>query len=204
MVELNIPQTITEDIYYSECGQIDRHNRCRQERIDTGKNLGTKYFSKRFNLSVFAINVVNVWLVHQCINRTTDNKADFYNYLDEEMIDNNYYRFMMRSAEGRRRTIVDSDDETFDDKKSLFGRINGSPRCGISLHVTPTKKMRKNRDRKETQYFIQGECKVFRKKTTHVFSDCADNNVVKNEMWVCQPKKNRSCFSQHVHITHDL
>ena len=30
MVDLTIPNTITAEIYYSACGQIDRHNRCRQ------------------------------------------------------------------------------------------------------------------------------------------------------------------------------
>ena len=31
----------------------------------------------------------------------------------------------------------------------------------------------------ETQYLLQGKCKVFRKKTKHVCSDCADTNAVK-------------------------
>ena len=119
------------------------------------------------------------------------------------MIDNTYNRFMMRSAEGRRRNIVNSDDETFDDDNPLFDRINSAPRCGISLHVTPTKKRRKKRDGTETQYFLQGECKVFRKKTAHVCSDCADTNAVKNEMWVCHLETIRSCFAQHGHSTHD-
>ena len=52
---------------------------------------------------------------------------------------------MMWSAEGRGRNIVDSDDETFDDDNPLFVRINGAPICEISLHVTPTKKRRKNK-----------------------------------------------------------
>ena len=73
------------------------------------------------------------------------------------MIDNTYDRFMMRSAEGRRRNIVDSDDENFDDDKPLFGRINGATRFGIALHVTPTKNRRKKRDWKETQYLLQGK-----------------------------------------------
>ena len=83
-----------------------------------------------------------------------DTQVDFYNYLAEEMIDNTYNRFIMRSAEGRRRTIVDSDNKTFDDKNPLFDRINGAPRCGISLHVTPTKKNRKKRDGTKTQYLL--------------------------------------------------
>ena len=63
------------------------------------------------------------------------------------MIDNTYDRFMMWSEEGGRSTIVDSDGETFDDDNLMFGGINGAPRCGIALHVTPTKKRRKKRDR---------------------------------------------------------
>ena len=151
MVELTIPQPITSDIYYNTCGQIDRHNRCRQEILDIEKQLGTKYWLKRFNLSVFAMNVVDVWLAYQGITRTTDTQADLYNDITEYIIDNTYDRFMIMSAEGGRRTIVDSDDETFDDDNSLFDRINGAPRCGIALNVIPTKNRRKKRDGTETK-----------------------------------------------------
>ena len=96
------------------------------------------------------------------------------------MIDNTYNRFMMWSSEGRRRTIVDSDDETFYDDNPLFGHINGAPRWRIFLHVTPTNNRRKKRDGTETQYLLQGDYKVFRKKTTHVCSDCAYTDAVKN------------------------
>ena len=149
------------------------------------------------------MNVVDVWLVYQVFTVMADNQADFYNYLSEEMIDKTYDRFMMWSAEGGRSNIVESDDKTFDDDNTLIGRINGAPRCGIVLYVTPTKKRRKKREGTETQYLLQGECKVFRKKTTHVCSDCADTDAVKNEMWVYHPKTNRSWFAQNVHSTHD-
>ena len=65
------------------------------------------------------------------------------------MIYNTYDRLMMQSEEVMRRTIVDSDDETFDDDNPLFGRINGDPICGIALHVTSTNERRKNRDGKK-------------------------------------------------------
>ena len=131
-------------------------------------------------------------------------QADFYNYVSEEMIDNTYDRFMISSEEGRRRTIDDSDDKTFDNDKPLFGRINGAPRYGIDLHMAPTKKRRKNRYGAENQYLLQGKCKVFWKKTTHLCSDCADTDAVKNKIWVYHPKTNHYCVSQHVHSTHDL
>ena len=147
--------------------------------LTSKKKLGTKYWSKRFNISGFAMNVVYVWLAYQGVAGTMDTQAGFYNYLAEEMIDNTYDRLMMRSAEGRRRNIVDSDDETFDDDNLLFVRINSAPRCGISLHVTPTKEKRKKRDGTKTQYLLQGECNLCRKKTTHMCSDCEDTNAVK-------------------------
>ena len=174
------------------------------KKVLTPKKFGTKDWSKRFNLSVFAMNVVDVWLAYQGITRKAEIQADFYNYLAEEIIDNTYNRFMIRRAEERRRTIVHSDDDYIDDENPLFGCINGAPRCGIALHVTPTKKRRKKRDGTETQYLLQGECKACRKKTTHVCSECADTDVVRNEMWVFHPKTNRSCFAQHVHSTHNL
>ena len=204
MVDLTNPQTIKADIYYRSCDQIDRHNRCRQESLYTEKKMGTEYCSNRFNLSIFSMNVVNFWLEYQGITKTAEIQADFYNYLSEEIIDNTYYRFMIRRTEGRIRIIVNSDDDYVDDNNQLFDRINGNPRCRISLHATPTKNRRKKRDGKETQYLLQGKCKVFRKKTTHVCLECAETYAVRNEIWVCHPKTNRSCFSQNVHSTHEL
>ena len=148
--------------------------------------------------------MVNVWLEYQVITRTAETQFDLYNCLDEEMIDNTYDSFMIWSVEGRRRKIVDSDDKNVDDNNPLFGRINGAPICGIALHVTPTKNRRKMWDGTETQYLLQGEYKVCRKKMMHVCSNCADTDTVKNEMWVCHPKTNRSCFAHHVHSTHNL
>ena len=69
----------------------------------------------------------------------------------EEMIDNTYNKFMIRIAKGRRRTIVDSDDETIDDDNPMFGRINGAPRCGIALYFNCTKNRSNKRDGTETQ-----------------------------------------------------
>ena len=87
---------------------------------------------------------------------------------------------MIWRAEEKRRTIVDSDDDYINEENPLFGWSIGSCICRIALHVTPTKKTRKKMDGTETQYLLQGKCKVYRKKTRHVCSDCADKNAVKN------------------------
>ena len=154
-------------------------------------------------ICIFLMNVVDIWLSYQGINETSENQADFYNYLSEEMMYNTYNRFMMRSEDGRRRNIVDYDDKTFYYYNPLFVRINGVPRCVIYLHVTPTKNRRKKKDGTETQYLLQGESKVFRKKTTHVCSYCVDTNAVQNEMWVYRLRKTVPVFAHHVHSTHN-
>ena len=77
MVELTITQKIKYDFYCSACGQIDGHNRCRQESLDTEKKLVTKDWSKRFNISVFAMNVVDVWFEYQGITGTEETQPDF-------------------------------------------------------------------------------------------------------------------------------
>ena len=128
---------------------------CRQESIYFFLKLGTKDWSKRFDISVFAINVANVWLEYQVITRTAETQDYFYNYLSENMINNTYDKFMIRSAEGRRRKMFDSDDETINDDNPLFGRINGSPRFGIAIHATPNNKNSNKSDGIEIQYLLQ-------------------------------------------------
>ena len=77
MVYLTNPQPITADLYYSACGKIYRHNRCCQESLDIKKKLGTRDWSKRFNLSIFVMNVVGVWLSYQGITGIAETQADF-------------------------------------------------------------------------------------------------------------------------------
>ena len=119
--------------------------------------MGTKDWLKRLNLYIFEMNVVNFWLAYQGITRTADTQSAFHNYMDVDMIDNTYNRFMIQRADVRKWIIFDSDDDYFNEKKPLFVRISGAPRCGFSLHVTPTKKSSKKRDCTDNQCLIQGE-----------------------------------------------
>ena len=91
-----------------------------------------------------------------------------------------YDRFMIRSEERRGRKIVDSDEENVDDNNQQFVRSNGAPRCGIALHFVPTKKRSKKRDGADTQYLLQGKCKVYRNKTKHVCSYFSETDAAKN------------------------
>ena len=80
-----------------------------------------------------------------------DIQDNFYNYMAENMMDNTYDRLIIRRAEGRKNTIVDYDDDCVNGKKTIFGWINGDPRCGIALNATPNIKRMKNRDRTDTK-----------------------------------------------------
>ena len=64
---------------------------------------------------------------------------------------------MIQCAEGRMRTIFDSNDDYINDENPLFFRINGSPRFGIALHLTPTKNRINNSDEIDTQKLFQGK-----------------------------------------------
>ena len=43
------------------------------------KTLNTKDWSKKFNLTIYAMNVVDVYLAYKGITRTAKIKPDFYN-----------------------------------------------------------------------------------------------------------------------------
>ena len=70
------------------------------KKVLTPENLCTKDWLKRLNLSIFAMNVVNVWFEYQGITRTAEIQADFYNYLAEDIIDSTYSRLMIQCKEG--------------------------------------------------------------------------------------------------------
>jgi hypothetical protein len=57
------------------------------------KKLETKDWSMRLNLSVFAMIVIDTWLVYSAIKNTPTielNQKEFYSFLAEELIDNTY------------------------------------------------------------------------------------------------------------------
>ena len=67
------------------------------------------------------------------------------------MIDNTYDRLIIRRADGRRSTFVDSYEDDVDDKNKLFVWINATPRCGIDLYVALTKNNMQKRDEIDNQ-----------------------------------------------------
>ena len=69
-VVFTIPQPKIAEIYYSTCGSIDRHNRLRQDDLCIEKKVETKDWSRRVNLSIFSMIVVDTWLVFNALRNT--------------------------------------------------------------------------------------------------------------------------------------
>ena len=76
------------------------------------------------------------------------------------------------------------------------------PECGIALHATPRREEEEEEGTgQKVQYSLrQGE----RMGLSEEDDTCADTDLVINEIWVCHPETNRSCFAQHAHSAHDL
>ena len=66
-ITLIIEQPKACELYYSYCAMVDRHNRCRQKDLSLERKLVTKYWSKRINISLLSICVVDTWLAYSGI-----------------------------------------------------------------------------------------------------------------------------------------
>lgn len=195
-VELIVPQPKACEIYYDCCGIIDRHNRCRQDDLQIEKKLGTDSWSTRVNLSIFAMCVVDCWLVYKAATKSQEDQKTFYSSLAEELIDNSYDEGLRA---GRQKGIGNSPKE-----RSPTLSDTGVPRSGINAHITPTKRRRRTSDGRETSYLLQGRCKVCSAKTTMTCSLCGDDGKRAQEPWICNTKRGRPCFSEHMWAEHQL
>jgi len=191
LVEFTIPQPKAAEIYYNCCASIDRHNRCRQDDLMLEKKFGTHDWSKQVNISLLGICIVDSWLVFKgCrggVNCETP-QQDFYTDLAEELIDNAF--------DGRRirgRHMAPENDLTV-------------AASGIGPHLTPTNRKRKKQDGTTTSYTLQGRCiECNTNGTIHVCSECRDLGSDPNkEFFLCNTRKNSTCFQNHLTKVHNL
>ena len=89
-ITLVIDQPKVCELYYACCAMVDRHNRCRQADLKLERKLVTKDWSKRLNISLLSICIVDTWFAYSGILESHENQNDFYGYLAEELIDNTY------------------------------------------------------------------------------------------------------------------
>ena len=183
-IEITINQPMAVELYYGVCSKIDHHNRRRHDGLRLESKLETNDWSKRVNMSIFGMIVVDCFLVYsQLVQQEAEN--DFYVRLAEELIDNEY-----DSVARRRSTNAAVSPEA-------MGR-DGRPRAGTSAaHLTPTKKRKRDKPNQSQQ----SKCVICKKKTCDICSACFDADPTK-EVAVCHSKTGRPCFAQHLAKSH--
>jgi hypothetical protein len=188
------------ETYYSACGKIDGHNRHRQATLMLENKLPTKEWSRRVNMSIFGMLVVDAWLAFSACTEADETQKEFYSLLSEELIDNTY------DAEGlaaRRRQLLEGTETS-----PTLAQGTGIPRCGVYSHITPTKTKRTVRGQLTT-HLGQGRCNQCSIKTTSCCSDCIDAMELFEESrpksaWICTTKDGKLCFANHLRQCHDI
>jgi hypothetical protein len=198
-ITMTIKQPQIAELYYTTCGAIDRHNRYRQDDLRIEKKVETKDWSVRVNLSIFAMIVVDTWLVYNAFknapagNQRKCLQKEFYSILAEELIDNSYDS----RGQGTRRTRSSPNGTSYQEA-CIRAVENGCARAGVLTHLTPVKRL-KNAHGEKTSFRYQGRCKECQKKTTWQCSDCNDNEKV---VFLCATKNGKRCFLDHIARNH--
>lgn len=182
ITETQIPSVV--ETYYTAASQIDRHNRCRQDDLKLEKKFRVKEWSQRVNTSLFAICVVDAWLLYKGNRGTrgTMSPCDFYSRLAEELVDNTYMVPGTRST----TALTSTSDVTA---------------SGIGPHLTPTSRKRKRGDGTVTNQCYQGHCRACKKiKTKYTCSECS--RTLAQDYWICHSATGRLCFQEHLAQCH--
>ncbi|KAI2501844.1 Transposase IS4 [Fragilaria crotonensis] len=194
---MTIKQPQIAEVYHTTCGAINRHNRYRQDDLRIEKKVETKDWSVRVNLSIFAMIVVDTWLVYNAFKNGTSSaqqqrkclQKEFYSLLAEELIDN--------SCDNRRtgtRRPRSSPNGTSYQEACIRAVESGCARAGVLTHLTPVKRL-KNAHGEKTSFRYQGRCKECQKKTTWQCSDCNDSNKT---VFLGATKNGKRCFLDHI------
>jgi hypothetical protein len=197
-VELFVPQPEAAEVYYSTCGLIDQHNRSRQDTLMLERKVKTHDWAKRVNMSLFAMIVVDTYLVYSQSTESEKTQKDFYNDLAEDLIDNN---FDGAAAGGRRSSRENT--LVLVGPNPAVSRTTVAPRSGIDAHLN----QQRGRERAKTKLLtVQGNCRMCSKRTTHTCSECKDDDAKINdpEPWICNTKKGSMCFATHLRDVHGI
>ena len=147
-----------------------------------------KDWSVCVNLSIFAMIVVDTWLVYSTFkNGTTQQRKclqkKFYSILAEEPIDNSY-----DNRGGGTRRSRSSPNETSYQEACIKAVESGCACAGVLTLLTPVKRLKKAHGEK-TSFKYKGRCKECQKKKTWQCSDCNDNDKT---VYLCAAKNSAS------------
>ena len=186
-VELEIPIPEVCDTYYSVCSKIDHHNRCRQDDLKLEKKLRTMRFSTHVNSALFAMCVVDSWLLYKnsCGLSSHMGPWEFYKGLADGLLDNTYDGIVLR--------------------KSSAEQLNATcpPLSGTGIHLVTTQRKGRRNDGTETNHTYQANCVVCKsfKKSKQYCSE--SHRRTGKEVFVCNAEKGRDCFERHISAVHD-
>jgi Transposase IS4 len=189
-VEINVPQPEVSELYYSCCAAIDKHNRCRQADLGLEKKFQVKEWSFRVNSSLLAMLVVDAWMIYTGAvgDYKSMSQSEFYETLATELIENKWDGMNLRQR-------ITSELEA--------PRWCDRPRSGISAHLTPTKRKRKNKEGETLPYALFGNCvECKRSKSRFLCSVCSDDDGNMCKIFLCNSSTGRPCFQNHVQSKH--
>jgi hypothetical protein len=118
----------------------------------------------------------------------------FYEYLAEELIDNEYDSTVTRRRQSQGVAARSPD---------AVGR-DGLPKSGIGVYLTPTKKKRKSRNGTPTNQLAQSRCKICLVKTSHVCNGCLEMDPDEKYVFICHSRSGRDCFAKHKALDHNV
>jgi hypothetical protein len=187
-VFLQIEQPRITELYYTSAAKIDQHNRSRQADLGIERKLGTNDWSKRVNLSIFSMIVIDALFVYKEATLSDESPNLFFHKLAEEMID---YQCTTRAQKAAAK-----------DDAATWGSGDGA-------HITPTKRRRPSvkgsttpgsSGKKPAMQLAQGRCVCCSMKTTWTCSTCCDDG--KNTP-VCHTKQRQACWPMHREREHE-
>jgi len=188
-VDVTVQQPVAAELHFSACGMIDRHNRIRQDDLKLERKVGTQTWDKRVGLSIFGVIMADAHLLYsKCTGDAVETKDEFFTFLAEEMIDNDYDGLLQSRA--TRNRVSESPTTAHVDKRS-----------GVASHLTPAKRRRRDKDGDELKHAAQGKCRICKtRRTTHCCSTCMQDGVPEAKAHCCRGEK---CCMLHVRQAHD-
>jgi predicted RNA-binding Zn-ribbon protein involved in translation (DUF1610 family) len=199
MVEFEIPQPEAAELFYSVAASIDRHNRHRQDNLQLERKLQTKDWSNRVNFTILGMHIVDTWLAWKGLGLCDEGETEnvFYEYLAEELIENEY-DFNIQTRNRRRREGEHSSPMA---SPNAVGH-DGSPKSGLGVYLTPTKKRRKLGNGAVTKSAAQFKCNVCHLKTMYECNGCRELGTDAKAVFLCHSKTGRDCFAKHTATHH--
>ena len=116
----------------------------------------------------------------------------FYEYLAEELIDNEYDTFTGTRLRHRRQG-----DHSVSASPDAVGS-DGSPKSSVGIYLTPTKKRRKSNG----DQLAQNNCRVCQAKTSYLCNACNDLGTNSKAVYLCHSRTGRDCFAKHKAAQH--